>query len=138
MLQQDRLLTLKEASAELGVHPNTLRNWGRAGLIRLAYLPGSRHRRVRMSEVNRLLEQMQAPPCGAPAGSVQSGSRQHPGPRPSGEVSLRPPPADPAAVAEGEALAAAIKRLLADQSSAAQGETVEEVMGGLRGRSWSS
>jgi len=44
-------LTLKEAAERLGVHPNTLRNWKRRGVIRLARLPGSCYRRVPVYEV---------------------------------------------------------------------------------------
>ena len=47
-------LTLKEAAEQLGVHPNTLRNWERRGVIRLERLPGSRYRRVPVYEVRRL------------------------------------------------------------------------------------
>ena len=47
-------LTLKEASERLGVHPNTLRNWERRGVIRLERLPGSRYRRVPVYEVQRV------------------------------------------------------------------------------------
>ena len=47
-------LTLKEASEQLGVHPNTLRNWERRGVIRLERLPGSRYRRVPVYELQRL------------------------------------------------------------------------------------
>ena len=47
-------LTLKEAAEQLGVHPNTLRNWERRGVIRLERLPGSRYRRVPVYEVQRV------------------------------------------------------------------------------------
>ena len=53
-------LTLKEASERLGVHPNTLRNWERRGLVRLARLPGSQYRRVSESEVARLAGRMES------------------------------------------------------------------------------
>ena len=114
-LQQKLYLTLGEAAATLGVHPNTLRNWDRLGRVRLSRLPGSRHRRVPVSEMERLLAQMQAePPVGA-------------------GVHLEPPHSDPARRAEGEKLAATIKQELASVEAG----TLEECMRELRGRSWS-
>jgi len=110
-------LTLKEASKRLGVHPNTLRNWERRGLIQLIRLPGSRYRRVPLSEVQRLTAQMHGRQAGG-----------------SG-VWLEPPSDDPAMVAEGQKLAQAIQAKLA---ALAQEQTLEEAMQTLRGRSWSS
>ena len=55
-----KYLTLKEASQQLGVHPNTLRNWERRGVIHLARLPGSRYRPVPPAEVERLAAEMYA------------------------------------------------------------------------------
>ena len=52
-------LTLKEAAEQLGVHPNTLRNWERRGVIRLERLPGSRYRRVPVYEVQRVSYELQ-------------------------------------------------------------------------------
>ncbi len=50
----ERLLTLKEASRRLGVHPNTLRKWDREGKIRVVRTVGG-HRRIPESEVERLM-----------------------------------------------------------------------------------
>ena len=62
-------LTLKEAAEQLGVHPNTLRNWERRGVIRLERLPGSRYRRVPVYEVQRVERELTqpAPPVGEQA-----------------------------------------------------------------------
>lgn len=88
-------LNLKEASKRLGVHLNTLRNWERRGLIPLIRLPGSRYRRVPVSEVQRLTAQMH--------GRQADGSG----------VWLEPPPDDPAMIAEGQKLAQAVQAELA-------------------------
>jgi len=108
-------ITLKEAARMLGVHENTLRNWERRGLIRLIRLPGSRYRRVPLSEVMRLIAQME-------------------GVAPSA-VRLEPPPREAELVAQGQALAQAVKEEL---SRIQQLETLEEAMQKLRGREWSS
>ena len=115
MLEHNLYLTMREASTRLGVHPNTLRNWERAGRIHMVRVPGSLHRRVPVSEVRRLLEHMQ----GQPAAGVW----------------VEPPSADPSLRAEGEALAATVKQELAD---AKREGTLEECLASLRGRSWSS
>jgi excisionase family DNA binding protein len=117
MSAQEVALTLKEASKRLGIHPNTLRIWEQRELIRLIRLPGSRYRRVPLSEVQRLLVQMH--------GRQAGGAR----------VRLEPPPDDPAVIAKGQALARAIQSELAALD---QTQTLEEVMQALRGRSWSS
>ena len=116
MPEQVTALTLKEASERLGVHPNTLRNWERQGVVRLIRLPGSRYRRVPVSEVQRLAAQMH---------SQQAGT---------GKVRLEPPADDPAMIAAGQALARTIQAELAvlDQT-----QTLEEAMQALRGCSWS-
>ena len=113
MPEQVTALTLKEASKRLGVHPNTLRNWERRGVVRLIRLPGSRYRRVPVSEVQRLAAQMHG----------QQAS-----------VRLETPSDDPAMIAEGQALARTIQSELATLN---QTQTLEETMQALRGRSWS-
>ena len=113
MPEQVTVLTLKEASKRLGIHPNTLRNWERQGVVRLIRLPGSRYRRVPVSEVQRLAAQMHG----------QQAS-----------VRLEPPSDDPAMIAEGQALARTIQSELATLN---QTQTLEETMQALRGRSWS-
>ncbi len=121
MPRQESVLTLKEASKRLGVHPNTLRHWEQRGLIRLIRLPGSHYRRVPVPEVERLLAQMQ----GLPAKILKARS----------EPRVEPPSDDPARIAAGQALAQAIQAELAvlDQT-----QSLEETMQALRGRSWSS
>ncbi|MCX6028508.1 MAG: MerR family DNA-binding transcriptional regulator [Chloroflexi bacterium] len=118
-------LTLKEASARLGVHPNTLRNWEQRGLVRLARLPGSRYRRVPESEVERLASKMET---GLPDISSDRWVR-------SGKVLiLLPPPDDPELRALAEAMAEEVQAELAKVEP--QG-TLEEAMRELRGWSWS-
>jgi len=89
------VVTLKEAAERLKVHQNTLRNWERRGLIRLVRLPGSRYRRVALEELERIAREMNI--------SLLATSG----------VRLEPPPADAAAVAEGQVLVAEIKAQLA-------------------------
>ncbi len=114
-------LTLKEASARLGVHPNTLRNWEQRGLVRLARLPGSRYRRMPESEVERLASKLET---GLP--DFSSDRWVH-----SGKVLiLLPPPDDPELRALAEAMAEEIKARLAKVEP--QG-TLEETMRELRG-----
>lgn len=48
------LLTISEAAKKLGVHPNSLRNWEKRGLLKPVRLPGGQ-RRYSMGELNRLL-----------------------------------------------------------------------------------
>ena len=110
------LLTLTEAAKALSVHEQTIRNWGRRGIIRLARLPGSRHRRVPSAEVERLLGQMSRP-------SVSAGS-----------VHLDVPSGDAALMARGQELAARIQEKLAISMVEA---SLEKVMDSLRGRTWS-
>jgi excisionase family DNA binding protein len=119
-------VTLKEASAQLGVHPNTLRNWEQRGIIHLTRLPGSRYRRVPRAEVERLVNDMRA----ALPSTVSERWLE------SGCVLLMLPPADdPACLAAAEALAEEVKSELARATP--QG-TLEEAMQALRGASWSS
>ena len=110
-------LTLKEASQTLSVHEQTIRNWGRRGLIRLVRLPGSGHRRVPGEEVRRLLTQM-----------LQRESAVT-------TVRLEPPSGDAELAARGRSLAAEIQQQL---DTAALAATLEELMESLRGRPWSS
>lgn len=48
------LLTISKAAKRLGVHPNSLRNWEKRGLIKPVRLPGGQ-RRYSMDELNKLL-----------------------------------------------------------------------------------
>ncbi|MDK2887773.1 MAG: putative resolvase [Thermoanaerobacter sp.] len=49
------LLTISKAAKKLGVHPDSLRNWEKRGLIKPVRLPGGQ-RRYSMDELNRLLQ----------------------------------------------------------------------------------
>lgn len=119
-------LTLKEAAEQFGVHPNTLRNWDRRGVIRLEQLPGSHYRRVPKSEVERLANKAAQ---GLPPITSDRWVR-------SGEVLiLLPPPEDPDSRRRSEEMAQEIQAELAAVEP--QG-TFEEAMQALRGRSWSA
>lgn len=59
----ERLHTMREASAVLRVHPNTIRRWDKEGKIRVVRTERG-HRRIPESEINRLLHQ--TPPIIAP------------------------------------------------------------------------
>ncbi len=48
-------LTIKEAAAFLGVSPNTLRNWERAGKIRTYRHPINSYRLYKQAELEQLL-----------------------------------------------------------------------------------
>jgi predicted site-specific integrase-resolvase len=61
------LLTISKAAKRLGVHPNSLRNWEKRGLIKPVRLPGGQ-RRYSMDELNRLLSSGQLP--GEPEAAV--------------------------------------------------------------------
>jgi len=111
------MLNLKEAARILGVHENTLRNWEQQGFIRLIRLPGSRYRRVPVTEVERLVTRMR-------------GDLLH-----VTGVRLDPPPTDAALLAQGQTLALTVKEELAGTEWP---ESLEETMQKLRGRSWSS
>ncbi|HAG08515.1 MAG TPA: IS607 family transposase [Desulfotomaculum sp.] len=49
------LLTISKAAKKLGVHPNSLRNWEKQGLIKPVRLPGGQ-RRYSVDELNWLLQ----------------------------------------------------------------------------------
>jgi predicted site-specific integrase-resolvase len=61
------LLTISKAAKRLGVHPNSLRNWEKRGLIKPIRLPGGQ-RRYSIDELNRLLSSGQLP--GEPEAAV--------------------------------------------------------------------
>ena len=54
-----RWLTITEASALLGINPNTLRMWANGGQIRAFRTPGG-HRRFNEADVRALAEPTQA------------------------------------------------------------------------------
>ena len=49
------LLTLKQASELLNVHPNTLRNWDKKGILKAARLGSRKDRRYKKDVVLNLL-----------------------------------------------------------------------------------
>lgn len=111
-------VTLKEAARTLSVHEQTIRNWGRRGVIQLVRLPGSRYRRVPVTEIARLKAQMTLAEPRVDAGVHVE--------RPTGDASL---------VIQGQRMAETIKETLASIEPTV---TLDEVMHSLRGRSWSS
>ncbi len=62
MAQQERLLTISQAAARLGVHQNTLRSWADKGLVAHVKLP-SGYRRFTSAEVERLRQAMGLEPA---------------------------------------------------------------------------
>jgi excisionase family DNA binding protein len=52
-----RLIGVRQAARQLGVHENTLRRWERAGLVRAVRLP-SGTRRFRAEDIDRLQQEM--------------------------------------------------------------------------------
>jgi excisionase family DNA binding protein len=52
-MQDKGLLSISEAAAELGIHPNTLRQWADKGIVQHVKLP-SGYRRFPQAEVARL------------------------------------------------------------------------------------
>jgi MerR family copper efflux transcriptional regulator len=57
MQKLDGYLRIKEAAAYLGVSPNTLRNWGRAGKITEHRHPVNNYRLYQKTDLNRLLRE---------------------------------------------------------------------------------
>lgn len=51
-------LNVRQASKELGVHENTIRNWETGGLLRGIRLPGSGFRRFPREEIDRMKREM--------------------------------------------------------------------------------
>ena len=52
-----RLLTIAQAAARLGVHPDTLRGWADKGLVPMVRLP-SGYRRFAPAEIERVRREM--------------------------------------------------------------------------------
>lgn len=50
------ILTLKQASDVLNVHPNTLRNWDKKGVLRAIRYGDRRDRRFKKSDLLKLLK----------------------------------------------------------------------------------
>jgi excisionase family DNA binding protein len=56
-MPEQRLLTISQAAARLGVHQNTLRQWTDKGLVPHVKLP-SGHRRFTVAAIEQLRRQM--------------------------------------------------------------------------------
>jgi putative resolvase len=56
-MSEQRLLTISQAAARLGVHQNTLRQWADKGLVPHVKFP-SGHRRFTVAAIERLRQQM--------------------------------------------------------------------------------
>jgi excisionase family DNA binding protein len=59
-MKQERLLTISQAAAELGVHQNTLRQWVDKGLVPAVILP-SGYRRFSREMVDEMKRKMHEP-----------------------------------------------------------------------------
>jgi excisionase family DNA binding protein len=59
----NRLLTISQAAARLGVHPDTLRGWADKGLVPVIKLP-SGYRRFEPQEIERVRSEMGLKPRG--------------------------------------------------------------------------
>lgn len=57
-MSTQEFLNVRQASKELGVHENTVRNWEERGLLRGIRLPGSGFRRFPVEEVERMRREM--------------------------------------------------------------------------------
>jgi excisionase family DNA binding protein len=55
---EPRLLTVAQVAKQLGVHPNTVRNWCDKGLLECVKLPTG-YRRFTQDSIDRLIEEMQ-------------------------------------------------------------------------------
>jgi len=55
----DEFVTIKEAARFLGVSPNTLRNWGTAGKIKMHRNPLNNYRLFKKSDLTELLRQIE-------------------------------------------------------------------------------
>lgn len=52
----NNLLTIKQASEILNVHPNTLRNWDKSGLLKAVRIGVRKDRRYKKSDVLKFVE----------------------------------------------------------------------------------
>lgn len=55
-IKPEEIITLAEASAILGVHPNTMRKWDNSGYLRAIRYGTRRDRRYKKSDVLKLLK----------------------------------------------------------------------------------
>ncbi len=56
-MKDQGLISITDAARQVGVHPNTLRNWANRGLVEAVRLP-SGHRRFTIAEIHRIREEM--------------------------------------------------------------------------------
>ena len=56
MPKLDEYVRIREAAEYLGVHRNTLRNWGRTGIIPERRHPVSNYRLFKVSDLDKLLK----------------------------------------------------------------------------------
>lgn len=54
-MEQDKLISIKEAAERMGVHENTLRVWDNKGTFKAIRLGVQGHRRYRQSDVERFI-----------------------------------------------------------------------------------
>lgn len=55
-VEKSKIITLAEASAILGLHPNTLRKWDNKGFLKAIRFGTRKDRRYRKSDVLKLLK----------------------------------------------------------------------------------
>ena len=55
--KKDQIITLAEASAMLGLHPNTLRKWDNTGFLKAIRFGTRKDRRYRKSDILKVLKQ---------------------------------------------------------------------------------
>jgi DNA-binding transcriptional MerR regulator len=55
--KKDEIITLAEASAILGLHPNTLRKWDNSGFLKAIRYGTRKDRRYRKSDIMKVLKQ---------------------------------------------------------------------------------
>ena len=72
----ERLLTLKEVSDMLRVHPNSIRRWSDTGLLRAVRIGERGDRRFRLRDVERFMEGRLPEPPSKRARSGKSRRRQ--------------------------------------------------------------
>ncbi len=60
MVQMDNMLTIREVSELLHIHPNTLRRWCDSGRIRSYRITSRGDRRFRREDITRFLEGISA------------------------------------------------------------------------------
>jgi excisionase family DNA binding protein len=60
--KKQKLLTLRQASEILGLHPNTLRNWDNDGTLKAVRVGSRGDRRYLKEDVERLLKKQKVSP----------------------------------------------------------------------------